>query len=272
MSIVNTGVPESNGHRPRIPDLHVPDDLVEMDQWVLWRGERNTKVPYRTDRRLASSTDPATWTSFEDAMAAWNDRPTFYAGVGYAFSDEDPFVGVDLDDSLESDTVPKPWARGIVARFFDTYSEISPSGKGLKLFARGRLPANLGKVLINENGGAVGGIEIYSRARFFTVTGRAFNNSPLQIEDHAADVIELYKWARGSSGRKKPSARGDARIPYGAQHLTLVSICGVLRRRGLCDEAIEACLQAVNSRQCERPGPPENIRRIVKSSRHWGAL
>jgi hypothetical protein len=49
----------------------------------------------------------------------------------------------------------------------------------------------------------------------------------------------------------------------------LVSIAGTLRARRLCEEAIEACLQIVNAKQCERPGTPENIRRIVRSSRHW---
>jgi hypothetical protein len=59
-------------------------------------------------------------------------------------------------------------------------------------------------------------------------------------------------------------------IPHGQQHNTLVSLCGTLRARGICDEAIESCLQIVNRQQCERPGPPENISGIVKSSRRWG--
>jgi hypothetical protein len=272
MSIVNTGVSQANGHRPKKPNLQLPDDLIELDQWVLWRRERDTKVPYQASGHPASSTDPLTWTTFETALATWRNRPKFYAGVGYVISDADPFVGVDLDDCLESETVPKPWARGIVARFYDTYTEISPSGRGLKLFVRARLPANVGKIIIREGKEAVGGVEMYGHARFFTVTGHAFNHSPLQIEEHAADILELYKWARGSGRRVGYPVSANSRIPYGRQHLTLVSICGTLKRRGLCDEAIEACLQVVNAKQCERPGPPENIHCIVRSSRHWGVI
>ena len=55
------------------------------------------------------------------------------------------------------------------------------------------------------------------------------------------------------------------------QHNTLVSLCGTLRRRAVCEEAIEACLQIVNAMQCERPGSPENVRRIILSSRRWSA-
>jgi hypothetical protein len=71
-----------------------------------------------------------------------------------------------------------------------------------------------------------------------------------------------------SHWRLQPMPGG--RIPYGQQHSTLVSIAGTLRARRVCDEAIEACLQVVNARQCERPGSQDNIARIVKSSRHWG--
>ena len=54
-----------------LPQFRVPDDLVEVDQWVLWRHESRTKIPYTTAGRRASSTDPATWCSYEEARAAW---------------------------------------------------------------------------------------------------------------------------------------------------------------------------------------------------------
>jgi primase-like protein len=60
------------------------------------------------------------------------------------------------------------------------------------------------------------------------------------------------------------------RISHGRQHNTLVSLCGTLRARGVCEEAIEACLQIVNEKQCEKPGAREHISRIVRSSRKWG--
>ena len=63
----------------------------------------------------------------------------------------------------------------------------------------------------------------------------------------------------------------ECRIPHGQQHATLVSIAATLRARRVCDLAIEACLLAVNEHQCERPGASENISRIVRSTRAWGA-
>jgi hypothetical protein len=117
-----------------------------------------------------------------------------------------------------------------------------------------------------------GTIEIYDHARYFTVTGRVFRGAPLEIEEHAADLRALYDHlTRKAVCRWTLQPLVGGRIPHGQQHSTLVSIAGTLRARRVCDEAIEACLQVINTQQCERPGPPEHISRIVRSSRRWGA-
>jgi hypothetical protein len=250
-------------------DFHVPYDLTELDQWVLWRYEtRNgkpTKVPYQVGGNSADSTNPGTWTTFEEALRAGRRNRRRYAGLGFVFAKEDPFAGIDLDDALDEQGDVKAWACGIVERFSDTYMEVSPSCQGLKIWTRGSLPANLPGVQVGD-----GSIELYDHARYFAVTGRAFRGAPLQIEDHADDLLLLYN--RLTAGRKgwplQPLPGGQ--IPHGQQHNTLVSLCGTFRARGVCEEAIEACLQIVNEKQCERPGPREHISRIVRSSRRWG--
>ncbi len=253
-----------------ISDFQAPDDLTERDQWVVWRSEdrngRFAKVPYQTTGYPADSTNPRTWTSFEEALRLWRHKPQWYAGVGFVFSKHDSLAGIDLDDSINEQGNVKAWARGILERFGDTYTEISPSGYGLKIWTTGSLPANLPGVKLGD-----GSIELYDHARYFTVTGRAFRGAPLQIENHSSDLLMLYE--RLTVGRKGRSidSQEDGRIPRGTQHNTLVSLCGTLRRRGLCDDAIEACLQVVNRQQCEIPGPRNHITRIVRSSRKWGA-
>ena len=227
-------------------------------------NEDGRKIPYRTDGRRASSTDPTHWGGLERADAAL--RSGKYSGRAFAFFAEDGLTGIDLDDCLDSEGNVKPWARGIVERFSDTYMEVSPSGRGLKIWARGSLPANLPKVRISD-----GGIEIYDHARYFTFTGQAFHGAPPEVEDHAADVLMLYEHLTAGKERTWPlQPLQGGRIPYGQQHSTLVSIAGTLRARRVCDEAILACLHVINERQCERPGARENIARIVRSSRNWG--
>jgi hypothetical protein len=250
------------------PRFAVPDDLVELDQWVLWRrelrGGRATKIPYTVRGYRASSTNRRDWSPFEAAFKTFHSISSRYSGLGFVFSAEDPFVGIDLDDALDRQGNVKEWARGVVARFADTYMEVSPSDHGLKIWARGSLPANLPGVAVST-----GSIEMYHRARYFTVTGRVFRSAPLQIEDHAQDLLLLYNRLAAGCTRWPIQPAQDTRIPYGQQHSTLVSLCGTLRRRRVCEEAIEACLQVVNQRQCEKPGPPDNVSRIVRSSRRW---
>jgi len=254
----------------RAADIVAPDSLTELDQWVLWRYEnRNgqpTKVPYQSNGRPASSTDAATWAGFE-AITSTCHRSKRYAGLGFVFSPEDPFCGIDLDDSLDRNGNVKPWAQGVVERFADSYMEVSPSGRGLKIWARGSLPANLPGVKAGD-----GQIELYDHARYFAVTGRVFRGAPLEIEDHADDLLTLFTHlTRGKGKRWKLQPLEGGRIPYGQQHNTLVSIAGTLRARRICDEAIDACLQIINTRQCDRPGAHEDISRIVRSTRNWGA-
>jgi len=249
---------------PSIDRAVIPDDLGELDHWVLWRRERETKVPYGIDGRRASSTDYKTWATCEDVLEVWRRHPSRWAGIGFVFTNSDPFVGIDLDNCLESDSMVKPWARGIVERFANTYCEVSPSGRGLKIWARGTLPSNIGKVAAGD-----GGVEMYDRARYFTFTGRTFNGAPRQIEDHAADIAALHEHLARSRGRWQHQPDAGGRIPHGRQHFTLVSIAGTLAKRGVCPEAIEACLQTMNALQCERPGPVENIKRIARSTSLW---
>ena len=261
-----------SAHAEAVVDLRAPDDLTERDQWLLWRHEardgKPTKIPYSVRGYRASSTEPRDWASFEVALSAWRKNPHGYTGLGFVFTRADPFAGIDLDDSLDAEGNVAPWARGIVERFSDTYMEISPSGRGLKIWTKARLPANLPGVKVGD-----GVIELYDHSRYFAVTGRVFRGAPLQIEDHAADVRALYDHLTRPKGtRWKLQPLSGGRIPYGQQHSVLVSIAGTLRARHVCDEAIEACLQIINTRQCERPGPPENIARIVRSSRRWGAM
>lgn len=144
-----------------------PDELAARPQWVLWRYEERrgetkpTKVPYnaRTGER-ASSTDPLTWSTIGEALAAL----ARYAmdGIGYVLSPDDPYAGVDLDRCREPASGRiEGWAKAIMRRL-DSYTEISPSGTGLRIFVRGTLP---------PHGRRKGKIEVYCQARFLTITG-----------------------------------------------------------------------------------------------------
>lgn len=80
----------------------IPAALRDVDQWVCWRTQERsgkaTKVPVVPDTgNFASVTDPSTWRDFETAYRAVDEGETV-SGVGFVFTAEDAFVGVDLDD------------------------------------------------------------------------------------------------------------------------------------------------------------------------------
>src|SRR5262245_41557082 len=82
----------------------VPNDLAELDQWVLWRyetrdGNKPAKIPYKINGSRASTTDPATWSSFEAVVEYWRRYPKSCDGLGFVFA-ADPFAGIDLDDCV----------------------------------------------------------------------------------------------------------------------------------------------------------------------------
>jgi len=116
----------------------------------------------------ASVSDPDTWASFSRAMG-WDTRGES-DGVGFVFTEDDPFVGVDLDDCVEDGEV-KDWAEEIIDTL-DSYTEYSPSGEGVHVLVHGELPSS---------GARHGDIEMYDSSRFFTVTGNHVEKTPNEI-------------------------------------------------------------------------------------------
>jgi primase-polymerase (primpol)-like protein len=113
---------------------NIPAELKALDQWVCWRYERGTKMlKVAGTLRNAKSTSPETWSSFSECVAAHETRYGRYAGIGFVFAEDDPYVGVDLDDVRDPETgVLTLRAAEIVSRLH-SYAEVSPSGTGIKL-------------------------------------------------------------------------------------------------------------------------------------------
>jgi len=146
--------------------------MAEATRWILWRlekrGEMPTKVPYDAKTlRHAKSNDSSTWCDLDTAREALKSGGGF-SGLGFVLGDG--FAGVDLDGCV-IDTDVMPWAWSVI-RKLDTYTEVSPSGSGVKLFLMADVKRGRKKQLgtpLNE-GGKTPGIEIYGAGRYFAVT------------------------------------------------------------------------------------------------------
>ena len=176
----------------------IPQELRDRPQWVTWRmvqrtgGSKPTKIPHnpRTGN-AASTTDSSTWAPFDVALAAYlADKGD---GIGYVFSPDDPYTGIDLDKCRDIDTGKlADWAKDIVARFA-TYTELSPTGSGLHLIVLGKLP---------KNGRRKGLIEMYSEARFFTITGARLDGTPELISDCSEELLCFHQEVFGDIDAK----------------------------------------------------------------------
>jgi len=164
----------------------VPAELRGIARWVGWkaRPKPNGKLdklpcsPYTGG--VADAHDPANWGSFEQAVTAL--RRYRLDGIGMVLSEEDSLVGVDLDGCLDDAGTVAPWAQDIIAAL-DSYTERSPSGRGLRLFAFGGLPPGRRKV---------GDLELYDASRFLTVTGRHLEGTPATVEERDFELRDLH--------------------------------------------------------------------------------
>jgi len=165
----------------------LPTAIIEHDQWICWeekeRDGKLTKIPITPGSgEFASSTDEQTWTTFDNALdyAQAGDAD----GIGFVFTGDDPFVGVDLDDCRvrETGTVDES-AQDIIDRL-DSYTERSPSQTGFHVLVEGELP---------EGRNRKGKIEMYDSARFFTVTGDHVAETPSTIATRQDALTAVHR-------------------------------------------------------------------------------
>jgi hypothetical protein len=156
---------------------------------------------------MASSTGPETWSTFDVAVKA---APN-YSGIGFCFSKDDPYVGIDLDHCIAGGTIDA-WAQEIVERF-DSYAERSVSGSGVHIIVRNcRKPGD--KCKKKGFGGKPGAdVEIYEQGRYFCFTASLLPGKPTEVNSCQSSMDWLYdKLFPSSSTAEHPSARETAPV------------------------------------------------------------
>ncbi len=166
---------------------NIPQKMKEVKAWVCWReGERDgkiTKIPTSPlNGRSIDVTDPSNWMTFEQAMRS--SRATGITGIGFVFSPQYGFVGVDIDHCIHEDGTLSALAEEIVETL-GSYTEVSVSGTGLHIICKGTLPPGRKK---NQELG----VEMYSEGRFFTVTGDVWSGYT-DIEERTDELARIHR-------------------------------------------------------------------------------
>ncbi|AVJ51816.1 primase [Pantoea phage vB_PagS_Vid5] len=156
-----------------------PEEIKAYPHWALAGDDKRPLVWDGTKGKLVdvSVHDVQKLMTFENALAA---AKYYNKYMGFILHESDPFACIDLDvkDAENEPDVRKHTSPEQLRRFesiiaaFNTYSELSRSGKGVHLWVKGAI----GKGCKRD------GVEVYSQERFIICTGRVMQQLPVQNE------------------------------------------------------------------------------------------
>ena len=181
---------------------NIPAELRQQNNWVCWRYEeregKQTKVPYNARTQGgAMSNNASTWSSYEVAKARHESGDV--DGVGFMLDPALQLVGIDLDHCIDGAEIGSVAVANDVQidaltliNELSTYTEISPSGTGVRAFCFGFKPGPRCRK---------GDFEMYSNVRFLTITGN-------QIGEHnhirECDLTDIYNRVFGEETESVP--------------------------------------------------------------------
>ncbi len=195
---------------------HIPRELRTLARWVCWRLiERDgkwTKLPVMPSGTSADSTNPATWRTFDEVVAAYQRGG--FDGIGFVFAGN--FWGADFDHVTDADGrfLDSTIEDEVRALAVGAYCERSVSGTGVHVIGLYRGEPLRGKNPADEIR------EAYVTARYFTVTGRPVPGIPsaTTLEDTTAQFLA---W------RAKHFTPDDKTTTTAASQTTMAGACSL---------------------------------------------
>ncbi|MFI8492197.1 phage/plasmid primase, P4 family [Peribacillus butanolivorans] len=185
---------------------NIPVELKNTPHWILWRSElregKKTKVPYQINGEMAQSNNKRSWSTFPTAIKFFEKGG--YDGIGFMFSKDDPFIGIDIDHCVNEGALTE-LAEDVIETV-QSYTEYSPSGEGIHIIAKGKLPLK-GPGTGRKNPGI--GLEIYRHGRYFTFTGDSLGE--VLIVDRTDELKVLFDKYLKEKEMPAPKVRTEQR-------------------------------------------------------------
>lgn len=215
--------------QPKLPPLRpfngdkIPQELKDQQRWAPWKAVWNDKrgkydkIPCYPNGMGISTAKPERWHSYETALQAYEGNPKHFAGIGYLMTGPHGIVGIDLDHCVHGNEIA-PWAQELIESVA-TYTELSPSGTGLRMFTHGAIDVDWTN---HETG-----IEVYAghEPRFLTVTGSRLKVSVAEITQ-APDVIAAIS-SKYAPDRKAKATVVSLTIPEQLDDLSLPDLASL---------------------------------------------
>ena len=173
---------------------NIPEELKKLNNWVCWQGQDKTPKNPATGKN-AQSNNSKTWGTFAQAVKACD---TFgFDGLGFMFDEKSGFFGVDLDHCLDNVDFCDEFVETL-----QSYAEISKSNTGIHIICKGKLP---------EGARRKGGVEMYSKGRYFICTGNIYNDKYKEVRD-CTEAIKILHAKYLPSSVPKAEVRQTASI------------------------------------------------------------
>ena len=183
--------------------------MKEFPQWVGWqygqpkRGQKPKKIPVDPDTGIwLSWKDPSTWLFYEQARR--HAKLKGLDGYGFVTTAEDEYSFIDIDGCFDpqTKTITKGWVERLV-KHIGSYTEISPSGTGLRIIVKGNLDRFKPQIKDHYYLWEGHRLEVFDRDHFVTITENVFLRVPIR---KAQPFIESLVPADSSANRRNNTA------------------------------------------------------------------
>ena len=203
-------------------------ELLPQFMWYVWKydwnGKKWSKYP-RSPRNefhtfsWSKKENLKEWGTFLEALTALQNNSSYLQGIGIAVeahrefrvgSKECYIVFIEIDDCFDfaTWTITLPWVEALVDRL-NTYTEVSPSGKGLHLVATGERPPSSPTLLPKEIRGGVDA-QVYGGNlgknpvvnKNITFTGRVFLDRSIKSVQDWLEELPRKKSVSGTRDSK----------------------------------------------------------------------
>lgn len=198
----------------------MPHAMRELPQWLVWRFEHDPKrpkplkVPYYTNGRKRVGTqgddaDRRRLVSFDVALAMLGNRMQF-DGLGFAFLPGDGLVGIDIDGAIDPETGEISPMCTTLMESCGSYTEKSPSGRGVHIITRGST-----KIFKSNDIG----LEVFCGAQYFTCSGDRMSTASAEAEPLGDDTLAYMRELVDEAKARAQAARlAEAPAPVARVH------------------------------------------------------
>lgn len=200
--------------------LSMPLAMRVRQQWLLWRFEtydgdkKPRKVPYYLNGRKrkgvqGDDADRAALAGFEAALDVL--QRGHYDGVGFAFLPGDGLIGIDIDGAIDADTGEVSERCQAIVQACGSYTEYSPSGKGVHIIVQGATQTFKDNSI---------GLEVFCGRQFFTCTGRRWPGTHEEAQPISESTLgRLKATVKGAKAAGRPAMPAPAGRAGGSDDL-----------------------------------------------------